>query len=67
MARSAFIVPKKRERWAGHIEVHMALRRLASRQARPSSHREPSPPEVRLPSSSQTGPHASGSGVSRGS
>jgi hypothetical protein len=56
MARSAFIVPKKRERWAGDIkaqELHSdfwpPVRHI------PSSHRDrPRRPGVRLPSSSQT-------------
>ena len=61
MARSSFIVPKKRERWAGDIKVQQwhsdfwpPVRHV------PSSHRDrPRRPGVRLPSSSQSA-HMSG-------
>ena len=68
MARSAFIVPKKRERREGdikaqewHSDFWPPVRHV------PSSHRDrPRRPAVRLPVVAN-GPHARGSGVSRGS
>ena len=69
MARSAFIYQKRGRGGRGrHQSAGVALRFLASRQARPIiSSRQASPPRGTIALVVANGPHAKGSGVSRGS